>query len=156
MDRRAPVVVIAVAGADAFPVGLGGWALVAAELLELGEEPVLGGVDPGDLGREPGVLAGAGGGVLGGGDRDPVFEHRGPVVPEDVLVQERGDAGDEGVFADGNRRRGVVRARGGRGGGWRPCTGTGSRRTPRRRNAVTPSLLVGEGVGPETRHGRTE
>jgi len=98
----------------------------------------------------------AGGSVLGSGDRDPVGEHRGPVVPEDLLVQERGDAGDEGVFADGNRRRGVVRARGGRGGGWRPCTGTGSRRTPRRRNAVTPSLLVGEGVGPETRHGRTE
>jgi hypothetical protein len=65
LERSALVVVVAVAGADAFPVGLGGGALVAAELLEFGEEAVLGGGDAVQLGGEPGVFAGAGGGVLG-------------------------------------------------------------------------------------------
>ena len=81
-------------------------------MLELGEEPVLGGGNTVQFGGEAGVLAGPGGGVLGGSDRDPVGERGGPVVPEHVLVQERGDAGHDGVLADGHHRGGVVRARG--------------------------------------------
>src|ERR1017187_2352847 len=104
------VVVFAVAGADAGPVGLGGRAGVGAELFQFGEQPGLGDLDPGQVGGEAGVLAGAGGGVLGGGGGDAVFEHGGPVVPEDVLVQERGDGGHNGVLADGHRGDGVAGA----------------------------------------------
>src|ERR1017187_10624873 len=104
------VVVFAVAGADPGPVGLGGGAGVGAELFQFGEQPGLGDLDPGQLGGEPGVLAGAGGGVLGGGGGDQGGEHGRAVIPEDVLVQERGDGGHDGVFPDGHRGDGVAGA----------------------------------------------
>ena len=86
--------------ADPVAHGAGGGALVIAELLGLGHEPLLRGLDQGEFLAERFGPPVAAAGFLGLSGRELDLEHGGPVVAEQVVIHEPAERGGDDLLFD--------------------------------------------------------